>query len=109
MVGIEPNMSTFRIDQLSGGQQRRVAVAGMLARRPRVLVLDEPFAGLDAAGRTGLIEVLARLRRDARLTLVIISHDLEHADQLVDRAATMRDGRIIADRPIHALTGVETP
>ncbi|HLY81627.1 MAG TPA: hypothetical protein VKQ71_01510, partial [Acidimicrobiales bacterium] len=73
------------------------------------LVLDEPFAGLDAGGRSGLIEVLARLRRETQLTLVIISHDLEHADQLVDRAVTMRQGRIVADQPIDALAPAETP
>jgi energy-coupling factor transport system ATP-binding protein len=110
LVGLDPGqLGSRRVDQLSGGQQRRAAMAGMVARNPRVLVLDEPFAGLDAGGRAGLIEVLARLRGEHGLTLVIISHDLEHADQLVDRAVTLAGGRIVADGPIDALTEVETP
>jgi energy-coupling factor transport system ATP-binding protein len=106
LVGLDPVAFRYRrVDQLSGGQQRRVALAGMLARKPRVLVLDEPFAGLDAAGRAGLIDVLARLRQESGLTLLIISHDLEHADQVVDRLVSMAAGSIVADGPIEALSG----
>jgi energy-coupling factor transport system ATP-binding protein len=107
LVGLDPKgFGSRRVDQLSGGQQRRVALAGMLARKPRVLVLDEPFAGLDAAGRTGLIAVLARLRHEGGLTLVIISHDLEHADRVADRLVRLAGGRIVADGPIESLPGV---
>jgi energy-coupling factor transport system ATP-binding protein len=107
LVGLDPEVfRSRRVDQLSGGQQRRVALAGMLARNPRVLVLDEPFAGLDAAGRTGLIAVLSRLRHENGLTLVIISHDLEHADRVADRVIRLAGGRIDADGPIESLPGV---
>jgi energy-coupling factor transport system ATP-binding protein len=88
------------IDQLSGGQQRRVALAGLLARRPRVLVLDEPFAGLDDEARAGLINVLARLRRDSGLTVMVISHDVEGADLLTERVVVLDRGRIVDDGPI---------
>jgi len=108
LVGLDPALfGSRRVDQLSGGEQRRVALAGMLARKPRVLVLDEPFAGLDAPGRAGLIEVLARLRLDGGLTLLIISHDLEHADQVVDRLVRLDAGSIVADCPIGALPSAQ--
>jgi energy-coupling factor transporter ATP-binding protein EcfA2 len=97
-VGFDPaELGGRRIDQLSGGQQRRVALAGMLARRPRVLVLDEPFAGLDDSARAGLVEVLAGLHDDEGLTVVLISHDREGADRLTDRAVILDRGRIVAD------------
>jgi energy-coupling factor transport system ATP-binding protein len=98
LVGFEPaELGDRRIDQLSGGQQRRVALAGMLARRPRVLVLDEPFAGLDDGARAGLVEVLAGLHDNEGLTVVLISHDREGADRLADRAVILHQGRIVAD------------
>ncbi len=104
LVGLDPaELAARAIDQLSGGQQRRVALAGMLARRPRVLILDEPFAGLDDGSRRGLISVLRRLRTEIGLTLVLVSHDTEGADQLVDRVITLDHGRIVADRPTQEL------
>jgi energy-coupling factor transport system ATP-binding protein len=98
LVGLDPAEFAGRaIDQLSGGQQRRVALAGLLARHPRVLVLDEPFAGLDDASRVVLIEVLDRLRAETRLTVVVISHDLEGADRLAERVIILRDGQVVDD------------
>jgi energy-coupling factor transport system ATP-binding protein len=86
-----------RIDELSGGQQRRVALAGILARRPSVLVLDEPLAGLDAPSQDALLGVLSDLRRKQGLTVVVISHDLDGMDQLCDRLVRLDRGRIVAD------------
>ena len=77
----------------------------MLARQPGVLVLDEPFAGLDNAARRGLITVLRRLRTEIGLTLILVSHDTEGADQLVDRLVTLDHGRIVADDPMGELAG----
>jgi energy-coupling factor transport system ATP-binding protein len=96
-VGLDPGLADRRVDQLSGGQLRRVALAGLLAGRPKVLVLDEPFAGLDIAARRSLIAVLCRLRDERGLTLVLVSHDVEGADELVDRAVVLQQGRIVAD------------
>jgi energy-coupling factor transporter ATP-binding protein EcfA2 len=87
-----------RIDELSGGQQRRVALAGILARQPKVLVLDEPLAGLDAPSREGLVGLLADLRRRAGLTVVVISHDLEGMDQVCDRLVRLEAGRVVTDQ-----------
>jgi energy-coupling factor transport system ATP-binding protein len=101
LVGLDPDQFADRlIDQLSGGQQRRVALAGLLARKPRVLVLDEPFAGLDEQGRAGLIEVLARLQTESGLTLILISHDVEGADQLAPRVVALDKGRVVTDGPV---------
>ncbi|MDP9073413.1 MAG: energy-coupling factor ABC transporter ATP-binding protein, partial [Actinomycetota bacterium] len=104
LVGLDPVVIGPRmIDQLSGGQQRRVALAGMLARRPAVLVLDEPFAGLDADGRAGMIGVLHHLQVDTGLTIVLVSHDIEGAEQLARRAVVLADGRVVSDGPINDL------
>jgi energy-coupling factor transport system ATP-binding protein len=87
-----------RIDELSGGQQRRVALAGLLARRPAVLVLDEPLAGLDEPSQKGLLDLLAALRYEQGLTIVIISHDLEGTGRVCDRLIELDRGRIASDQ-----------
>lgn len=78
---------------LSGGEQRRAAIATVLAMRPDVLVLDEPASGLDPAGRRDLIRTLAGLS----ITQLVITHDLAFAYELCDRSVVMNDGRIVAD------------
>lgn len=102
-VGLDPDeIRDRRIDTLSGGQQRRVALAGLLARRPSALLLDEPLAGLDAGSREGLIELLAGLRHDHRLTVVVISHDLGGMERVCDRVVHLRQGRILDDTTVAA-------
>lgn len=93
-VGLGADLADRPVEELSGGQQRRVALAGLLARRPRVLVLDEPMAGLDPPGRRGLLDVLAGLR-DRGLTLVVISHDLEGTGSVCDRTVALAGGRLV--------------
>jgi energy-coupling factor transport system ATP-binding protein len=87
-VGLPAELAGRAVDALSGGQMRRVALAGLLASRPRVLILDEPLAGLDRHSRRDLLGLLGRLRREEGLTLVIISHDLE--DLGLARTRTVR-------------------
>lgn len=102
-VGLDPDeMKERRIDTLSGGQQRRVALAGLLARRPSVLVLDEPLAGLDSRSRDGLLDLLAGLRHDHGLTVVVISHDLGGMERVCDRVVRLGDGRILDDSTVAA-------
>jgi energy-coupling factor transport system ATP-binding protein len=91
-VGLDPGLARRRIDQLSGGQMRRVVLAGLLARQPRALILDEPLAGLDAASQQGLLRLLTDLRRTAGLTVVVISHDFTGLEQLCPRILHLRDG-----------------
>jgi energy-coupling factor transporter ATP-binding protein EcfA2 len=76
-----------------------VALAGVIARRPRLLVLDEPLAGLDAPSRRALIDVLRRLTQ-SEVTTVLVTHDTEDAHLLADRALALRDGRVVADGPV---------
>ena len=98
-VGLDPErFRDRRIDELSGGEQRRVALAGVIARRPRVLVLDEPLAGLDAPSREALVQVIRRLPEG--LTTIIVTHDTEDAERIADRALVLGDGRITADGPV---------
>jgi len=102
-VGLDPAVfGDRRVDELSGGEQRRVALAGLLAARTQVLVLDEPFAGLDREGREGLAAVLARLRASRRLTLVVVSHDTDGLDGVVDRTVTLDGGRVAGAPPAPA-------
>jgi energy-coupling factor transporter ATP-binding protein EcfA2 len=94
-VGLPADLAARAVDELSGGQMRRVAIAGLLASRPRVLVLDEPLAGLDRESRRGLLELLGRMRREEGLTLVLISHDLEDMGLACTRAIEVADGMAV--------------
>jgi energy-coupling factor transport system ATP-binding protein len=92
VVGLDSTLAKRRIDQLSGGQMRRVVLAGLLARSPRALILDEPLAGLDAATQRGLLRLLEELRREQGLTVVVISHDFVGLEELCPRTLDLRDG-----------------
>ncbi|OSC38156.1 cobalt ABC transporter ATP-binding protein [Mycobacterium decipiens] len=92
VVGLDPALGKRRIDQLSGGQMRRVVLAGLLACAPRALILDEPLAGLDAASQRGLLRLLEDLRRARGLTVVVISHDFVGMEGLCPRTLQLRDG-----------------
>ena len=89
------------VHALSGGQRRRVAIAGVLAMHTPVLVLDEPMAGLDPRGRRELLELLIRLQRDRDLTLVVCSASLSDASLLCDRFVVLDEGRTVMDGPVH--------
>jgi energy-coupling factor transport system ATP-binding protein len=100
-VGLDAGLASRRIDQLSGGQMRRVVLAGLLARSPRALVLDEPLAGLDAESAQGLLRLLERLRRRDDLTVVVISHDFAGLEDLCPRTLHL-DGGVLAPAPTAA-------
>ena len=91
-VGLDGSLGGRRIDQLSGGQMRRVVIAGLLARWPKALILDEPLAGLDAASQRGLIRLLTDLRRNTGLTVVVISHDFAGMEELCPRTLHLDKG-----------------
>ena len=82
--------------ELSGGQQRRVAFAGVLAMEPEVLVLDEPMAGLDPAARSDFLELIDRLHRDG-LTVVMVSHSMDDLANCCDRIVVMNEGAVFAE------------
>jgi energy-coupling factor transporter ATP-binding protein EcfA2 len=94
VVGLDPTLAKRRIDQLSGGQMRRVVLAGLLARSPRALILDEPLAGLDAASQRGLLRLLEDLRRERGLTVVVISHDFVGLEDLCPRTLHLHNGML---------------
>lgn len=80
--------------ELSGGQKRRAAIAGVMAMQPEVLVLDEPAAGLDPKGREDIFAGLARYRRESGATVIVVSHSMEDMAQYCDRLVVMNDGEI---------------
>ncbi len=82
---------------LSGGQKRKVAIAGVLAMRPQVLILDEPTAGLDPQGRRQLLNLLNRLYNNYEMTVILISHRMEEIALLSTRVIVMDEGKIILD------------
>jgi energy-coupling factor transport system ATP-binding protein len=91
-VGLDPTLAKRRIDQLSGGQMRRVVLAGLLARSPRALILDEPLAGLDAGSQRALLRLLEDLRSERGLTVVVISHDFAGLEDVCPRTVHLRNG-----------------
>jgi energy-coupling factor transport system ATP-binding protein len=93
MVGLPTALASRSPFSLSGGQMRRVAIAGVLATRPRHLVLDEPTAGLDPEGRE---ELLARLLDLERTTIILVTHRMEEAARM-DRVLVMASGGLVAD------------
>ena len=93
-VGLDGSLARRRVDQLSGGQMRRVVMAGLLARWPQALILDEPLAGLDAASQRGLLTLLTDLRRNAGLTVVVISHDFGGLEELCPRTLHLDTGEM---------------
>jgi molybdate transport system ATP-binding protein len=78
--------------QLSGGQQQRVALARALARKPKILLLDEPFSAIDTPTRQGLYKTLAELRKDLNIPILLVTHDLREADLLADRITVIDQG-----------------
>ncbi|MGK8555188.1 ABC transporter ATP-binding protein [Nocardia gipuzkoensis] len=94
-VGLDRSLAARSIEELSGGQAKRVVLAAIVANHPQVVVLDEPLAGLDPEGRADIVELLARLR-DSGLTLIVISHDVADMAAVCDRTVHLRSGRILA-------------
>lgn len=80
--------------ELSGGQKRRVAIAGVLAMKPKVLILDEPMAGLDPKGRDEILEEIAKLHRERGLTIILVSHSMEDVANYADRLVVMNKGSV---------------
>ncbi|MEJ7873432.1 MAG: ATP-binding cassette domain-containing protein [Rubrobacteraceae bacterium] len=95
-----PDFRLRYVHALSGGQRRRVAIAGVLAMHTPVLVLDEPMAGLDPRGRKELLELLTRLQRDRDLTLIVCSASLTDASLLCDRFIVLDRGTVVMDGPV---------
>ena len=83
--------------ELSGAQQRKVAIAGILAMKPDVLVLDEPTAGLDPVSRKELLDLISKLHEETGMTVIIVSHSMEDMAEYVDRLIVLNGGAIVYD------------
>lgn len=97
LVGLKEKYMEKSPFELSGGQKRRVAIAGVLAMRPKILILDEPTAGLDPKGRDSILRQIRQLHRQTGATVLLVSHSMEDVAEYVDRVIAMNDGRIVLD------------
>ena len=97
LVGLAEKHYDVSPFDLSGGQKRRVAIAGVLAMKPRVLVLDEPTAGLDPKGRDEILDQIAYLQKEGNLTVILVSHSMEDIAKYVDRIVVMNKGNKMFD------------
>ena len=95
IVGIGEELYEKSPFELSGGQKRRVAIAGILAMRPEILVLDEPTAGLDPRGRDEILSQIKRMHEELNLTVILVSHSMEDIARLADRIFVINRGEIV--------------
>ena len=96
-VGIPEELFYQSPFELSGGQKRRVAIAGVLAMKPEVLILDEPTAGLDPGGRDEILDLITRMHRERGMTVILVSHSMEDVAKYVKRIIVMNQGRVMFD------------
>lgn len=96
-VGLEDDYFYQSPFDLSGGQKRRVAIAGVLAMKPDVLVLDEPTAGLDPKGRDEILDQIAKLKEETGITVILVSHSMEDVAKYVERIIVMNQGSVMYD------------
>lgn len=95
LVGLKEKYYNVSPFELSGGQKRRAAIAGVLAMRPKVLVLDEPTAGLDPKGRDDILDQIAYLHRESDITVILVSHSMEDVAKYADRLIVMNRGAVM--------------
>lgn len=96
-VGIPEELYDASPFELSGGQKRRVAIAGVLAMKPEVLILDEPTAGLDPRGRDEILDQIAKIQREQKITVILVSHSMEDVARYVERLIVMDHGSVRFD------------
>ena len=97
MVGLDESFYKQSPFELSGGQKRRVAIAGVLAMKPEVLILDEPTAGLDPKGRDDILGLVAKLHKEKKITIILVSHSMEDVAKYVSRLVVMNQGEKVFD------------
>ena len=100
-VGLTEDILDKSPFDLSGGQKRRVAIAGVISMQPKVLVLDEPTAGLDPAGREEILSQIKSIHNEGNMTVILVSHSMEDVARLVDRLIVMNEGRVFADGTVN--------
>lgn len=97
LVGLEDDYFYQSPFELSGGQKRRVAIAGVLAMKPEVLILDEPTAGLDPKGRDEILDQISRMKKETGITVILVSHSMDDVAKYVDRIIVMNQGKVMYD------------
>lgn len=95
LVGISDDIRNRVPFNLSGGEKRKVAIAGILAFSPKYLILDEPMAGLDFVGRNEILNLILKLNKEEKTTIVFISHNMEHIAEIADKMIVMKEGNIL--------------
>lgn len=99
LTGIGDDLLDASPFELSGGQKRRVAIAGVLAMKPEVLILDEPTAGLDPKGRDEILDQIAKIHKESGITVILVSHSMEDVARYADRIIVMNEGEVAFDAP----------
>lgn len=104
LVGLNYNKYKDRSPfDLSGGQKRRVAIAGVLAMKPKILILDEPTAGLDPIGKKQILSLITKLKQEITPTIIVISHDINEITQYCSRLIVFNDSKLVFDLPLAEL------
>ncbi len=98
-VGLDETVLEKSPFELSGGQKRRVAIAGVVAMAPNILILDEPTAGLDPKGRDEIFGYITKLHKDSNMTIILVSHSMEDIARLSERVIVMNEGTVFMDKP----------
>ena len=108
LVGLDEKYWQHSPFELSGGQKRRAAIAGVLAMEPEILILDEPTAGLDPKGRDEILGVIKKLNEEKETTIILVSHSMDDVAEYVDRIIVINDGDIMyADTPVNIFQMVD--
>lgn len=102
-VGLEKELYEKSPYELSGGQMRRAAIAGILAMKPEVLILDEPTAGLDPKGKTEILEKIKEIQTGLHMTVILVSHTMEEVAKYADRVIAIDRGSVAMDLPVHEI------
>lgn len=100
MLDLDESFNGRNPFQLSGGEKRRVAIAGIIVMQPKILILDEPMAGLDPIGKIELKKLIKRLHTEVSPTTVIVSHDMDDIAEIADRVLILSKGEIVVDKPV---------
>lgn len=100
MVGMGEDLLDASPFELSGGQKRRVAIAGVLAMKPEVLILDEPTAGLDPKGRDDILNQITKLHKESGITIILVTHSMEDVANYADRLFVMNRGELVFQNPM---------
>lgn len=98
VVGLDYDQFASRSPfDLSGGEKRRAAIAGVIAMQPEILVLDEPVAGLDPAGREEILALVKKLQKEVSPTIILVSHNMDDIAVMADRIIALEDGKVVMD------------